>query len=146
LIIFVQNAPIIWYSKKQNTVESSTFGSELVALRVARDLISALRIKLRLFGVPLKGPANVLCDNLGVVKNTSIPESTLTKKHNSINYHIVRESAAMGMLRVGKEDTETNLADVLTKILSQPRREKLLGAFVYLRQEKEDNEIERINH
>jgi hypothetical protein len=147
LIIFLQNAPIIWYSKKQNTVKSSTFGSELVALRVARDLISALRTKLRLFGVPLKGPpANVLCDNLGVVKNTSIPESTLTKKHNSINYHIVREAAAMGMLRVGKEDTETNLADVLTKILSQPRREKLLGAFVYLKQEKESDEAEQINH
>lgn len=45
IIIFIQNAPIIWYSKKQNTVESSTFGSELVALRVARDLIAALRIK-----------------------------------------------------------------------------------------------------
>lgn len=143
----MQNAPIIWYSKKQNTVESSTFGSELVALRVARDLIAALRTKLRLFGVPLKGPANVLCDNLGVVKNTSIPESTLTKKHNLINYHIVREAAAMGMLRVGKEDTETNLADVLTKILSQPRREKLLSAFVYLKLEDTDQEdIERNNH
>jgi hypothetical protein len=35
------------------------------------------------------------------VKNTSIPESTLTKKHNAINYHIIRESAAMGMIRVG---------------------------------------------
>jgi hypothetical protein len=146
LIIFIQNAPIIWYSKKQNTVESSTFGSELVALRVARDLIAALCTKLRLLGVPLKGPANVLCDNLGVVKNTSIPESTLTKKHNSINYHIVREAAAMGMIRVGKEDTETNLADVLTKMLSLPRREKLLKALVYLKQEKEDKDTERINH
>jgi hypothetical protein len=147
LIIFIQNAPIIWYSKKQNTVESSTFGSELVALRVARDLIAALRTKLRLFGIPLTGPANVLCDNLGVVKNTSIPESTLTKKHNSINYHIVREAAAMGMLRVGKEDTDTNLADVLTKVLSQPRREKLLSAFVYLNQENNDQEVtERNNH
>jgi hypothetical protein len=46
----------------------------------------------------------------------------------------------MGMIRVGKEDTETNLTDVLTKILSQPRREKLLGAFVYLWQEKEEKE------
>jgi hypothetical protein len=92
----------------------------LVALRVARDLIAALRIKLRLFGVPLDGPASVLCDNQGVVKNTSIPESTLTKKHNAINYHIIRESAAMGMLRVGKEDTETNLSDLFTKILSEP--------------------------
>ena len=34
IIIYVQNAPIIWYSKRQNTVEASTFGSELVALRV----------------------------------------------------------------------------------------------------------------
>jgi hypothetical protein len=80
------------------------------------------------------------------VKNTSIPESTLTKKHNSINYHIVREAAAMGMIRVGKEDTETNLADVLTKMLSLPRREKLLKALIYLKQEKEDKDTERINH
>jgi hypothetical protein len=86
ILIFLQNAPIIWHSKKQNTVEASTFGSELVAMRVARDLISALRIKLRYFGIPLIGPASLLCDNQGVVKNTSIPESTLTKKHNAINY------------------------------------------------------------
>jgi hypothetical protein len=132
IIIFVQNAPIIWFSKKQNTVEASTFGSELVALRIARDMISTLRIKLQLFGVPLLGPASVLCDNQGVVKNTSIPESTLTKKHNSINYHIVREAVAMGMIRVGKEDTETNLADLLTKVLSQPRREKLINRILYL--------------
>jgi hypothetical protein len=134
ILIFLQNAPILWYSKKkQNTVESSTFGSELVALCIARDLIASLRIKLQLFGVPITGPANVLCDNQGVVKNTSIPESTLTKKHNTINYHIIRESAAMGMLRVGKEDTETNLADLLTKILSQPRREKLLQSIIYFK-------------
>jgi hypothetical protein len=42
IIIFVQNAPILWFSKKQNMVESSTFGSELVALRIARDMIAAL--------------------------------------------------------------------------------------------------------
>jgi hypothetical protein len=95
-------------------------------------MIAALRIKLRLFGVPLLGPASVLCDNQGVVKNTNIPESTLTKKHNAINYHIVREAAAMGMLRVGKEDTDTNLADLLTKVLSQPRREKLIMRIMYL--------------
>jgi hypothetical protein len=126
IIIFVQNAPIIWYSKKQNTVEASTFGAELVAMRIARDLIAALRIKLRTFGVPLAGPANLFCDNQGVVKNMSVPESTLNKKHNAINYHVVRESAAMGMLRVGKEDTETNVSDLMTKILNKPRREKLI--------------------
>ena len=53
IIIFVMNTPIILVSKRQNTVESSTFGSELVALRIAKELIVALRTKLRMFGVPI---------------------------------------------------------------------------------------------
>ncbi|MHA7927589.1 MAG: Ty1/Copia family ribonuclease HI, partial [Marinobacter sp.] len=73
ILIFVNNAPIVWYSKRQNTVETSAFGSEFVALRTARDMLVALRYKLRMFGIPLRGPANVLCDNQGVVKNTSLP-------------------------------------------------------------------------
>ena len=78
----------------------------------------ALRYKLRMFGVPIEGPANVFCDNRGIVKNVSIPESTLMKKHNAINYLAVREAVAAGILRVGKEDGETNLADLLTKVLN----------------------------
>jgi hypothetical protein len=130
------NAPIIWFSKRQNTVESSSFGSEFVAARIARDLIVSLRIKLRMFGCPIDGPANVFCDNQGVVKNASLPESTLSKKHNAINYHVVREAAAAGILRFGKEDGETNLADLLTKILPVPRRKLLLGSILYRRMKK----------
>ena len=55
VLIFVNRAPIIWYSKRQNTVESSTFGSEFTAMRTAVDLIEALRYKLRMFGVPIEG-------------------------------------------------------------------------------------------
>ena len=82
----------------------------------------ALRYKLRMFGIPIDGPANIFCDNRGVVKNVSIPESMLMKKHNAINYHAVREAAAAGILRVGKEDGETNLADLLTKVLNGEKR------------------------
>jgi hypothetical protein len=46
--------------------------------------------KLRMMGVPVKGPANVFCDNQSVFKNCSFPESTLKKKHNAIAYHRVR--------------------------------------------------------
>ena len=100
-------------------MEAATFGSEFVALRICKELIVALRYKLRMFGVPIDGPdgpANVFCDNRGVVKNSSIPESFLLKKHNLINFHAVREAAAAGILRVGKEDGQTNLADLLTKV------------------------------
>ena len=131
ILAFVQNSPIIWVSRRQNTVETSTFGSEFVALRTAWDVIIALRYKLRMFGVPLDGPAQVYCDNQGVVKNTSIPESILSKKHSAINYHAVREAAAAGVLEVHKEDTQTNLADLFTKVLPADRRRDLLGSILY---------------
>jgi hypothetical protein len=44
------------------------------------------------------------------------------KKHNAINYHAVQEAAAAGILRVGKEDDETNIADLLTKVLGGQKR------------------------
>jgi hypothetical protein len=131
IIIYVNKAPILWFSKRQNTVETSTFGSEFIAMRIAKEMIVSLRYKLRMFGIPLDGPANVYCDNEGVVKNTSIPQSVLHKKHLSVAYHAIREAVAAGIMRVGKEDTETNLADILTKVLVQARRNKLLGRILY---------------
>ena len=73
----------------------------------------------------------MFCDNEAVYKNTSNPESTLTKKHNSINYHICREAVAAGIMRVAKEDTETNIADALTKILPYSRKQQLLGPLLW---------------
>ncbi|KAI2489216.1 Reverse transcriptase (RNA-dependent DNA polymerase) [Fragilaria crotonensis] len=131
ILVYVQNAPILWFSKRQNTVESSSFGSEFVALRIAKEMIVALRYKLRMFGVPIIGPANVFCDNNGVVKNTSMPQSTLMKKHNAINYHAIREAVAAKILRVGKEDGMTNLADLFTKILTADRRRALCRHIIY---------------
>ena len=127
IIIYVNNAPIIWFSKRQNTVESSTFGSELVSMRICRDLIVSLRYKLRMFGLNLQGPAYTYCDNAGVVKNVSVPQSVLHKRHNAINYHVIRESVAAKMMVVGKEDTETNISDLFTKVLTAERRNYLCG-------------------
>ena len=77
---------MVWYSKHQNTVEASTFRSEFVAMHIAVELIESLWYKLRMFGIPIEGPTNVYCDTGAVTKNTTIPESTLKKKHNSIAY------------------------------------------------------------
>ena len=82
-------------------------------------------------GVPIDGPANVFYDNNGVVKNTTIPESMLAKKHNAINYHAVREAVAAKIIRVGKEDGMTNLADLFTKVLTADRRRALCRHIMY---------------
>jgi hypothetical protein len=137
MFIFVQNAPIIWLSKRQNTVEAATFGSNFVALQICKELIIALRYKLRMFGVLIEGPANVFCDNLVVVKNVCISLSTSMKKHNAINYHAVREAAAAGILRVGKEDGEMNLEDLLTKILNGEKHWNFCWRIMW---SEEDNE------
>jgi hypothetical protein len=59
---------------------------------MARDMIVSMQYKFHMFGVPIKGPAHVLCDNQGIVKNSSIPELVFSKKHNAINYHAVGEA------------------------------------------------------
>lgn len=131
VLIYCNKAPICWYSKRQNTVETSTFGSEFVALKIATELIQGLRYKLRMMGVALDGPANVFCDNNSVVINSSVPESTLKKKHVSICYHRVREGCAMRMIRIAHEGTTTNLADCLTKNLAAPTLMELLHRILY---------------
>ena len=117
IIIFVNSAPIIWYSKRQNTVESSTFGSEIVALKQASDMIESILYKLRMFGIPVEGEVRVLCDNESVVKIGSNPDARLTKRHNSIAFHRIRECVAARMMLVYHEKGESNLADILTKVL-----------------------------
>ena len=131
ILIFVNKAPIHWYSKKQNTVESSTFGAEFCAMKTALEMIEGLRYKLRMMGIPIDGPANVFCDNEAVYKNTSIPESVLKKKHHSIAYHKCREAVAAGTMRIAKQGTEKNLADLFTKVLTTIRRTFLLERFTY---------------
>ena len=131
VLIFCNKAPIHWYSKRQPTVETSTFGAEFRAMKTAVELTEALRYKLRMFGVPIDGPTSVFCDNEAVYKNTVLPESTLNKKHHSIAYHRCREAVAAQTIQVAKEGTLNNLADLFTKIMTAARRTFLLGKFTY---------------
>jgi Reverse transcriptase (RNA-dependent DNA polymerase) len=135
VLLYINRAPVVWYSKRQNTVEASTFGSEFIAMKTAVELIEGLRYKLRyklrMMGIPLEEPTNVFCDNEAVVKNTTKPESTLKKKHNAIAYHRVREAQAAGTVRIAKEDGATNLADIFTKILAGPKLRELAGKILW---------------
>jgi hypothetical protein len=44
------------------------------------------------------------------------------KKRNAINYHAVCEAVAAGIMCIGNEDWDTNLADLLTKVITGERR------------------------
>lgn len=132
IIIFVNKAPIMWFSKRQNTVETSTYGAEMVAMRQAMDMIKSLKYKLRMFGIPIiEDGVRVLGDNNSVIINTSHPESTLKKKHHSINFHYVRECVAAKVALIMKVDTNHNLADLFTKILDKEKRKYMIQRILW---------------
>jgi hypothetical protein len=51
IAIFGNGSPLSWYSKGQNTIGTSTYGSEFVALRIGTEINEALQHKLRMMGV-----------------------------------------------------------------------------------------------
>ena len=63
-----------------------------------------------MFGIPIDGPTNGFCDNESVVKNATRPESTLSKKHNSIAYHKTRECVAYKAIHIAHEPGKSNLS------------------------------------
>ena len=82
IFLFVNDALINSFSKLQITVKLSLFGSELVALRIERGMIVKIRIKLKLFGVPLSGPEIYFVVTMGLWRTQSslhppFPRSTM---------------------------------------------------------------------
>ena len=117
VVHFLNSTVIDTYCKKQPLVEAATYGSEFYAARMAVQQIIDLCITLRYLGVPLDGPAWMLGDNESVVKSSTIPFSTLKKRHNALSYHTVRSAIAAGFIQFRHIPGSENIADVLTKHL-----------------------------
>jgi len=124
--VFINSALIQWVSKKQATIETSVFGAEFVAMKLGMESLRGLRYKLRMMGVPIFGPSLIYGDNMSVIHNTQRPESTLKKKNNAIAYHAVRESVAMGESLTGHVETNSNPADLATKVLYGKKRRDMV--------------------
>ena len=73
VLFFINSSPILWYSKHQATIKSSTFGSEVVVMRTCLYLVNELRYKLRMMGVPVDGTVIVLRGEMSVLNGASIP-------------------------------------------------------------------------
>ena len=117
ILEFLNQTPIDWFAKRQNQVETATYGSEFMVARQGTERIIDLRYTLRSFGVPLDGPAWMFGDNKSVVTSSAIPHSTLSKRWNALSHHKVREAVAGGWLRFEHLPGVQNPADMFTKPL-----------------------------
>ena len=50
-LLYLNCALIYWWSKKHNSVESSSFGSEFIAMEQCCEYVHGLRYKLRMIGI-----------------------------------------------------------------------------------------------
>ncbi len=67
-------------------------------------------------GISLTGPSYIFADNKSQVTSSTIPESTLKNKCNSICYHAVQESVAMGESLITHIKSDDNLSDLMTNV------------------------------
>jgi hypothetical protein len=131
ILIFLNMALVDWLSKRQPTIETSVFGAEYVAMKQGIERLRGIRYKLRMMGIPVTGPSYVYGDNKSAITNSTKPESTLNKKNNSICYHAVRESVAMGESLLTHIPTADNWSDLMTKVTFGAKRRKLVGGLLY---------------
>ena len=115
VIAFVGSTPISWTSKRQGTIESSSYSADFCAGRVACEEAIAIRYMLRSLGVPVLGPTKLCGDNLVMIMSSTNPDSELNKKHVAILFHKLHECAAAGIVNLIKVCTTVNISDILTK-------------------------------
>jgi hypothetical protein len=99
--VFLNLAPLIWFSKGQPTVETSAFGAKFVAMKNRMETVRGLKHKLHMMGIPIEDRACLYGDNMSAIHNTQRPESMLKKKSNSVCYHCCREHVAMNECMTG---------------------------------------------
>ena len=131
VLLFLNNTPVKWISQRQKTVETSTYGSELVSAKVATELVLEYRNALRMMGAAPDGPALMLGDNNSVVLNCTMPNSVLKKKHAACSYHRMREAIAGKVLMFSHIPSDMNYADILTKPVSGMLFRKLVTALLF---------------
>ena len=111
----VGSTPVICKSTRQTSVQTSTFGAELTALKTTVEEVLELRYYMRAMGIEVKDATPIFVDNEGVVLNTTNPASSLNKKALALGYHFVREHQAASVISVRKIDTSDNYGDAMTK-------------------------------
>jgi hypothetical protein len=118
-IFMLGSSAIMWTSRRQATVASSTIEAEYVAVSEAAREAVWLRGLLDKLGVAPKDPTPLWCDNQGAIRLARNPGMHRRTKHIAIRWHLIRD----GVVRLGYVPTASQVADIFTKaLLPAPHR------------------------
>lgn len=117
----INNTTVVWSSRRQPTVASSTVEAEYVAVSEATREALWLRCLLREIGFTQSGPTEINCDNKGAIRLALNPGTHQRTKHIDIRHHFIRELIDEKVISLQYIATKRQLADILTKGLPKPR-------------------------
>lgn len=121
VLLLLNGAPVIWSSRKQTTVATSTTDAEYIAAcEVAKEIVWA-RGLIGELGLKQLGPTQLFCDNMAAKMLVDNPVFHRRTKHVDIKYHFTREKAQDGTLIVKHIATDKQLADIFTKALANEK-------------------------
>lgn len=115
-IFLMNNGPIIWASRKQQTIALSTMEAEFMAACEATKQFLWIRQLLIDLGESLNN-MTLLVDNQAAIKLISNPVLHQRSKHIDVKYKFIREKVEQGLLKVQYVQSSNQLADFLTKAL-----------------------------
>jgi len=121
---------ISWRSCKQDTTADSTTEAEYIAAsEAAKEAVWIRKFIQELEVVPsIESPITIYCDNNGAIANAVEPRAHQRTKHIARKYHLIRDIIQRGDVAITKIASANNVADPLTKALSQKVFEKHLEA------------------
>eukprot|EP01040_Poterioochromonas_malhamensis_P015358 gene15358-17177_t len=118
--------PIYSQSKLQSTVSTSTSEAELKAVGMAVQFILPIRQLLEEIGFKCETPTTIYNDNASCIASLKSKLSGSKLRHVKVNFQFVKEKISLEEIKVRYLQTDSMLADIMTKALHAPR-------FLYLR-------------
>lgn len=130
ILCLVNSAAVIWRSKKQSIVATSSAEAEYVALSQTVKELVWLRRLCESFDIKHNGPIIVNCDSQSAIAMVTKPKLGGRTKHIDVKYHHVKDAVSTGVIELHYIRSEDNIADVLTKPLGKNKMKQfreLLG-------------------
>ena len=116
-IIFYNNAPISWQSKRQRSVSPSTFAAEYVASFHTTELLRTVSNFFTDLNHPIPTPIPLYIDNAAAITTAKAKFPTPKSRHIDVKYHWLREQVHNNFILPTHIPTTSNPADLLTKAL-----------------------------
>ena len=123
---FLGQRLVSWFSKKQQSVSTSTAEAEYIAAGSCYAQLLWIRNQLMDYGLTLE-KIPIMCDNTSAISIVANPVNHSMTKHIDIRYHFIREHANKGTIELHYVPTEKQLADIFTKPLNESTFTRLIS-------------------